>query len=190
MANHCEPTDSYLVGTPAHVQTHTMLEKTRGRPLAWKSDTIQPPIRGDHMIPIALRHLRLPVLLGLVMQCAGCSTQRPGRGPPWDEGFEPHQGTDLSEPPPEFEFDQRAQVGAFSPVPASRRTSTGAVELASRYRTPPLKPPLSPRQPPWPPRLSAPRHRTSFRPPNHGSARSTKHSPLQARVECPILYPP
>jgi outer membrane lipoprotein SlyB len=29
------------------------------------------------MIPIALRHLRLPVLLGLLMQCAGCSTQRP-----------------------------------------------------------------------------------------------------------------
>ena len=29
------------------------------------------------MIPIALRHLRLPVLLGLVMQCAGCSTQQP-----------------------------------------------------------------------------------------------------------------
>ena len=29
------------------------------------------------MIPIALCHLRLPVLLGLVMQCAGCSTQRP-----------------------------------------------------------------------------------------------------------------
>ena len=29
------------------------------------------------MIPIALRRLRLPVLLGLVMQCAGCSTQRP-----------------------------------------------------------------------------------------------------------------
>ena len=26
---------------------------------------------------IALRHLRLPVLLGLVMQCAGCSTLRP-----------------------------------------------------------------------------------------------------------------
>ena len=25
------------------------------------------------MIPIALCHLRLPVLLGLVMQCAGCS---------------------------------------------------------------------------------------------------------------------
>jgi hypothetical protein len=29
------------------------------------------------LIPIALRHLRLPVLLGLVMQCAGCSTLRP-----------------------------------------------------------------------------------------------------------------
>lgn len=29
------------------------------------------------MISIALRHLRLPVLLGLVMQCAGCSTLRP-----------------------------------------------------------------------------------------------------------------
>ena len=29
------------------------------------------------MIPIALHHLRLPVLLGLVMQCAGCSTVRP-----------------------------------------------------------------------------------------------------------------
>jgi hypothetical protein len=29
------------------------------------------------MIPIALRHLQLPLLLGLVMQCAGCSTQRP-----------------------------------------------------------------------------------------------------------------
>jgi len=29
------------------------------------------------------------------------------RGPPWEKDCEPRQGTDLSEPPPEFEFDQR-----------------------------------------------------------------------------------
>jgi hypothetical protein len=34
-------------------------------------------------------------------------TSQAGRGPPWDKDFEPRQGTDLSEPPPEFEFDQR-----------------------------------------------------------------------------------
>ena len=29
------------------------------------------------------------------------------RGSPWEKDFEPRQGTDLSESPPEFEFDQR-----------------------------------------------------------------------------------
>ena len=43
----------------------------------------------------------------------GKPTQAPGiaraaHGPPrWEEDFDPYEGTDLSEPLPEYEFDQR-----------------------------------------------------------------------------------
>jgi hypothetical protein len=74
------------------------------------------------------------------------------------------------------------------PVRAGRRTSTGTGALASRHRNHPQDSPLSPRQPPGPPQLSAsPALRTTSRPPNHRPARTTIHCLLTTRIEIPIL---